>query len=259
MASGEALLPICLEAATAGGRELTAWQGRVTAREKGPRDYVTEADLASQRAIRAVIAAHCPAHEFIGEESQVEENFALAGWQWFVDPLDGTTNFVHDLPYFAVSVAVALDGRVLAGVVLDPVGNECFSAARGAGAHLGDVKLSTSGAKTLSEALLAFSLPSRVAPGDPELIEFAHLAPKCRALRRFGAAALNLSYVAAGRLDGYWARRLHAWDLAAGSLIVEEAGGAIASWGKSGVELTDPGLTAAASEPLHDELRRELL
>lgn len=259
MTSGAELLPICLEAATAGGRELTEWQGRVTAREKGPRDFVTEADLAAQTAIRSVISAHCPAHAFVGEESPSAESTSLDGWQWFVDPLDGTTNFVHGLPYFAVSVAVALDGRVLAGVVLDPVRNESFSAARGAGAHLGDDPISTSGTESLNEALLAFSLPAHVTPGDPELIDFARMAPKCRALRRFGAAALNLCYVAAGRLDGYWARHLHAWDLAAGSLIVEEAGGAIASWGRPGVELTDPGLVAAASEPLHDELRRELL
>ena len=259
MTSPSDFLPICLQAVAAGGCELLAWQGRVRAREKGPRDFVTEADLASQRAIGAVIFQHFPDHAFVGEESTAADNARLEGWQWFVDPLDGTTNFVHGLPYYAVSVAVALDGRVLAGAVLDPVRGECFSAARGAGAHLGDVVLASSGTQELGDAMLAFSLPAHVVPGDPEFRDFERMASQCQALRRFGAAALNLSYVAAGRVDGYWARRLHAWDLAAGSLLVEEAGGTITSWGKSAVELMDPGLIAAASEPLHAKMRRELL
>jgi myo-inositol-1(or 4)-monophosphatase len=253
------LLSVCVEAAIAGGKELLAWQGRVQAREKGPRDFVTEADLASQRAMEALILERYPDHRFVGEESLGETLPLHEGWQWLVDPLDGTTNFVHGLPYYAVSVAVALDGRVLAGAVLDPVKNECFSAAEGAGAWLGRDMIHTSGALNLNDALLAFSLPARVKPHDRELQDLIRIASKCQGLRRFGAAALNLCYVAAGRLDGYWARSLHAWDLAAGSLIVAQAGGRVASLGKSTVELNEPGLLAAASGPLFDALRCELL
>lgn len=259
MISPQELRTACLEAVAAGARELLSWRGRVRPQAKSPQDFVTEADFASQRAIRSIIRNRYPDHEFVGEESDAAGSFAPGGWQWLVDPLDGTTNFLHDLPYFAVSVAAAHDGRVLAGAVLDPVRSECFSAAKGAGAWLGDAAVQTSGATTLEDALLAFSLPPRVAASDPELLDLARIAPRCQAVRRLGAAALNLCYVAVGRLDGYWARRLHAWDLGAGSLIVEEAGGAVTSWGTSSVELTNPGILAAATMPLHENLCRELL
>lgn len=253
------LLSVCVQAANAGGRVLQDWFGRVRPQEKGPRDFVTQADLASQDAIQDVISHHFPDHAFVGEESPSGQPPEIRGWQWFVDPLDGTTNYVHGLPYYAVSVAVAQDGRVLAGTVLDPTRNESFSAAKGAGATLNGHAIHTGPARRLSEALLAFSLPARVRTGDPELADFARLVSKARGLRRLGAAALNLCYVAAGRLDGYWARRLNAWDLAAGSLVVAEAGGAVSSRGTSSVQLTNPGIFAAATEPLFAELRRELL
>jgi myo-inositol-1(or 4)-monophosphatase len=259
MASPKELLGVCRQAVTAGGEALHKWQGRVRPQEKGPQDFVTEADLASQAAIQECISRNFPDHEFVGEEQQGAVPIEIGGWQWFVDPLDGTTNFVHGLPYFAVSVAVARDGRVLAGAVLDPSRNECFAAAEGLGATLDGRKLCVSSAARLDEALLAFSLPARVRLGDAELADFERIAAQARGLRRLGAAALNLCYVAAGRLDGYWARRLHAWDLAAGSLIVSEAGGAIASFGATAVQLTNPGIYAAATEPLLSALRRELL
>jgi myo-inositol-1(or 4)-monophosphatase len=259
MASPKELLTVCLEAVTAGGEALQKWDGRVLPKEKGPQDFVTQADLESQAAIHECISRNFPDHAFVGEEQQGAVPIEVGGWQWFVDPLDGTTNFVHGLPYFAVSVAVARDGRVLAGAVLDPSRNECFAAAEGSGATLDGRSLHVSSAARLEEALLAFSLPARVRAGDAELADFERIASKARGLRRLGAAALNLCYVAAGRLDGYWARRLHAWDLAAGSLIVSEAGGAIVSLGEPAVQLTNPGILAAATEPLLGELRRELL
>jgi myo-inositol-1(or 4)-monophosphatase len=259
MNSPKELLSVCLDAVKAGGEALQTWQGRVIAKEKGPQDFVTQADLASQTAIQGIISRHFPEHDFVGEETEAKTPLVMGGWQWFVDPLDGTTNFVHGLPYFAVSVAVAHNGSVLAGAVLDPSRNECFAAAKGAGATLGGRAIRVSSAASLHEALLAFSLPARVRAGDPELADFTRLAYKARGLRRLGAAALNLCYVAAGRLDGYWARRLHAWDLAAGSLIVSEAGGEIASHGASSVQLTNPGICAAATGSLFAELHAELL
>ena len=259
MASPNELLSVCLEAITVGGEALHKWQGRVLPKEKGPQDFVTQADLASQAAIQECISRNFPDHEFVGEERPGAAPIEVGGWQWFVDPLDGTTNFMHGLPYFAVSVAVARDGRVLAGAVLDPSRHERFAAAEGLGATLDGRPLRVSSAAKIGEALLAFSLPARVRAGDAELADFVRIAAQARGLRRLGAAALNLCYVAAGRLDGYWARRLHAWDLAAGSLIVSEAGGAIASLGASTVQLTNPGICAAATEPLFEELRRELL
>jgi len=155
-------------------------------------------------------------------------------------------------------VAAVHNGNAVAATVLDPERNECFSAARGMGATLNGVPINTSGTDELEQALLAFSLPANVQSDDPALADVMGVATRCRAVRRVGAAALNLCYVGAGRLDGYWARSLHPWDLAAGSLIAAEAGGCVRTIGENRVLVHQPSIIAAASDRLHDQIRQSI-
>jgi myo-inositol-1(or 4)-monophosphatase len=247
------LLAICDEAAQAGARQLLHWKGRFTHREKAARDLVTDADLASEQAIRQVIAAHYPDHGVLGEEAPAADQLDRP-YCWVVDPLDGTTNYVHGFPCYAVSIAVAHRGQLLAGVVYDPEREERFAAARGAGAHLNGKKITASGAAHVSDALLAVSFPAQVTPQSPDLRAFLRVAPLCQAVRRTGSAALNLAYVACGRLDAHWAHDIRPWDAAAGVLLVQEAGGiATASSGRP-FELAAGNYLAAATAALHEEL-----
>jgi myo-inositol-1(or 4)-monophosphatase len=261
------LRQVCEAAARAGGRELLAWRGRFKTREKSPADLVTDADLASQAAVRAVIAAHYPNHLFMGEEQQPDaQTFDGKQYLWLVDPLDGTTNYVHGYPCYAVSVAVAgkifsdaSSGReLLAGVVLDPIAEECFSAARGEGARLNGSRLRTSAATTVADALVAVSLPPRVAHDAPDLADFVRVVQVSQAVRRSGSAALNLAYVAAGRLDAFWATHIHAWDVAAGVLLVREAGGLVTGRDGNEFDLRKPHFISAANADLHRDLLRVL-
>jgi myo-inositol-1(or 4)-monophosphatase len=247
------LLAVADEAARAGARELLAWKGRFTHREKAAHDLVTDADLASERAVRQVIAAHFPDHGILGEEAPVAEQLDRE-YCWVVDPLDGTTNYVHGFPCYATSIAVAHRATLLAGVVYDPERDECFAAAAGAGATLNNKKITASGAARLNDALLAVSFPAQLTPESPDLQAFLRAAPLCQAVRRTGSAALNLAYVACGRLDAHWALHIHPWDAAAGVLLVREAGGvATAASGRPFV-LSAGDYLAAATPALHEEL-----
>ncbi|MCH2114602.1 MAG: inositol monophosphatase [Pirellulales bacterium] len=220
----EDLLAVCSLAAEAGAAELMAWRGRFESRQKSPRDLVTDADLASQQAIHRVIRSRYPEHGFLGEESPDPEQLCKP-YCWVVDPLDGTTNYVHDFPCFAVSVAVACDGQLMAATILDPLRGEVFSAAKGQGAHLNGSRIAVSRVASLGEALVAISLPPELESDSPDFLTFLRVAPHCQAVRRTGSAALNLAYVACGRLDAHWAHFIHPWDSAAGILLVREAGG----------------------------------
>jgi myo-inositol-1(or 4)-monophosphatase len=249
------LLTTCEAAARAGGRELMAWRGRFETREKGVADYVTDADLASQAAIREVIAARFPNHDFIGEE-QPPEKFPNRADQmnWIVDPLDGTTNYVHDFPCYAVSIAVARGSELLAGVVFDPVAGKCFSAAAGQGAWCNGDKLKSSAAKHVGEALAAVSLPARVHRDAPDLLDFVAATQICQGVRRTGSAALNLANVASGALDAFWASHIQPWDVAAGVLLVREAGGVVTARDGGEFNLWKPHFIAAASRELQGDL-----
>lgn len=261
------LLPVCEAAARAGGRELLAWRGRFQAREKAPADLVTDADLASQAAVRAEIASHYPDHEFIGEETEPDAT-ALDGDQcvWLVDPLDGTTNYVHGYPRYAVSVAVAGkrqagktpgagSGReLLAGVIYDPITDECFAAEHGRGAWLNGRRVHTSEMKSVADALVAVSLPPRIRRDSPDLADFIRVVQVSQAVRRSGSAALNLAYVACGRLDAFWATHIHAWDVAAGVLMVREAGGIVTGRDGGAFDLRNPHFVSAANADLHRDL-----
>lgn len=250
-----ALRALAVEAAGAGGRTLLAWRDKFTTREKGPADLVTDADLASQRAVRELLLSVRPDDAFVGEESSAGDVELAAGRVcWVVDPLDGTTNYVHGFPMYATSVAATLDGALLAGAVYDPLRDEMFSAALGDGATLNDQPLRVTEATELGESLVAVSLPPRVEPNSPDLARFISVVEKCRAVRRSGSAALNLAYVAAGRLDAHWAHTIHAWDAAAGVLLCLEAGAHVTNCSGGPFELWPADYLVASTPELHTAL-----
>jgi myo-inositol-1(or 4)-monophosphatase len=249
------LLETCEAAARAGGSELNAWRGRFQTRTKGVADLVTDADLASQEAIRRVIAARFPEHSFLGEEQPAASRPRRADeFVWIVDPLDGTTNYVHGYPNYAVSVAIARGQEVLAGVIFDPLRDQCFAAATSKGAWCNGTPLKTSSVTNAAEALVAVSLPARVPRDSPDLLDFVEAVQVCQAVRRSGSAALNLAHVAVGSLDAFWATQIHAWDVAAGVLLIREAGGVVTARNGKAFDLWKPHFLAAAGPQLHKEL-----
>jgi myo-inositol-1(or 4)-monophosphatase len=256
----EELRTLAARAARSAGDLLRRMQSRVSAREKGPADLVTEADLAAQEVIRSILLEATPDFAFLGEEDQDDQadSARQAELTWVVDPLDGTTNYVHGLDNYCVSLALCDQVRPLLGVVFDPVREELYWATRGEGAYLNGSRLRSSGQRQLEQALMAASFAARVARNSPEISRFVEVLHHCQAVRRFGSAALNLCYVAAGRLDGYWATSTKAWDVAAGVLCVEEAGGTVTGIDGRPFQWKHPHLVAAATESLQFDLR-ELL
>ncbi len=252
---------VCEEAARAGGQILLEMRGRINPREKAPNDFVTEADLASQEAIRQIIARDFPEHGFLGEEgsAQPKQANSVAVSQfpehcWVVDPLDGTLNYTRQLPNYSVSIALRYQDRVICGVVYDPVLDECFSAEAGGGATLNGQAIGTSSCVELNRALVAASLPAEVPRGSHEVDRFVAVMHEAQSIRRLGSAALNLCYVAMGRLDAYWATCVKIWDVAAGQLILTEAGGVLTRLDGTPFDLDRPQFVAAATERLNHEL-----
>ena len=194
---------------------------------KAPNDFVSDADRAAENAVMQTILKHYPDHAFLAEESGVSGH---SDHVWIIDPLDGTTNYLHGFPVFAVSVAVQINGRVEHGVVYDPLRQELFTASRGQGAQLDGHKLRVSGRKDFEHSLIGTGFPFR-GRGAEQLPTYLDMLGKVLAntsgVRRAGAAALDLCYVAAGRLDAFWETGLSPWDLAAGGLIIREAGGIV--------------------------------
>ena len=195
--------------------------------KKGAIDLVTEIDLQIEREFRAMVAARFPDHVVLGEEfSDAAERHHIAELSWVFDPVDGTTNFAHGLPIFCSSLSLEIAGQPVVAAVYDPTRRELFTAQRGLGAWLNGAPLRVSSADTLMDALLCTGFPYTVQEKPEELIGlFGHFLAISRAVRRLGSAAIDLCYVAAGRLDGFWEQRLNPWDISAGALIVEEAGG----------------------------------
>ncbi|MBI1903512.1 MAG: inositol monophosphatase [Planctomycetia bacterium] len=248
---------ICESAARAGGKVLLDYWGRCKVREKGPADLVTEADEASQEAIFSLIRRHFPDHGLLGEEGK-EMPGRDDRHRWIVDPLDGTTNYVHGVPQFAVSVALEEDGRIVAGAVFDPVLKECFTAEMGKRVRLNGSPIRVSRVVAMEQALVVASFPPRVERADPEVRRFINVLVTTQSLRRTGSAAINLSYVACGRFDGYWATTCKAWDVAAGILLVREAGGMVTDLSGGEVDLMRPKFLSSCGQPLHDRLLVEL-
>jgi myo-inositol-1(or 4)-monophosphatase len=244
-------LTLCERAARAGGEQLLVWADKFSVREKGPADLVTEADFASQEAIREMVLRECPGHGFISEEADARAQ--NAEFCWFVDPLDGTTNYVHRLPHYAVSVALAHGGRLLAGVVYDPVRQECFAAEQGRGSFLNGTPIRASTVTRLSQALIAANFPPRVQPESEVIPQFIAVVLASQSVRRTGSAALNLAYIAAGRLDAFWAQTTQAWDIAAGTLLVLEAGGVVTDFENQPLDLQAPFPVASSTMELHGE------
>ena len=253
------LLDVALRAARAGGAELLEWRGKFSTQEKSPADLVTDADVASQRAIAQVVSDRYPGHAFLGEENPGAIRELLSEPVcWVVDPLDGTTNYVHGFPAFAVSVGVVVEGEIAAGVILDPLRDQVFYAARGGGAWCNGQRMACSNTTRLGDALLAFSLPPQSGQQSPDVLDFVSLVGRVRALRRLGSAALNLAYVSQGVLDGHWARKINAWDVAAGVLLVQEAGGCVKASDGGPFNLANPHFAAAATPDLHHDLTEAL-
>ncbi|MDJ0782473.1 MAG: inositol monophosphatase family protein [Desulfosarcinaceae bacterium] len=236
-----ALQRTAVKAAFQGAVELRNHFGKLdTVTKKGRIDLVTQADLASEAKIIAVIRSHYPDHDVLAEESGASGggNSAANLVRWVIDPLDGTTNYAHGLPIFAISIAVEVDTEALVGVVLNPNGGELFSAIKAHGALLNDRPIRVSRTDAVSESLLITGFPYEWGDQRTAIIErFSRCVDSARGIRRLGAAALDLCYVAAGRADAYWEAGLKPWDSAAGALIAREAGAMVTDF--SGREYTD--------------------
>ncbi|HZC58192.1 MAG TPA: inositol monophosphatase family protein [Xanthobacteraceae bacterium] len=223
-----AVLNVMIKAAHRAGRSLKRDLGEVEQLQvslKGPRNFVTAADRRAEEIVREELAKARPDYGFIGEESGAHEGSDKTH-RWIVDPLDGTTNFLHGIPHFAVSIALERNGAIVAGLVYNPANDDLFVAERGKGAFLNDQRIRVAGRQRLSEAVVACGLP-HFGRGDLAVgrREIAAAQQHFAGLRRFGAAALDLAWIAAGRFDAYWERDLSPWDMAAGIVLVREAGG----------------------------------
>jgi myo-inositol-1(or 4)-monophosphatase len=213
----------------AGEIQMAHFGGAMRVDKKGAIDLVTEIDLQVEREFRALIADRFPGHVVLGEEFSLEsDRDAVPEFCWVFDPVDGTTNYAHGLPIFCSSLALEIRGEPAVGAIYDPSRRELFTAERGQGAWLNGAPLHVSGASTLIDSLLCTGFPYSVQANTEALVGlFREFLKVSRAVRRLGSAAIDLCYVAAGRFDGFWEQSLHPWDMAAGALIIQEAGGRV--------------------------------
>ena len=242
----ERYLEVALQAARAAGEVLMQHRGRVAVeRKRGFRDLVTEADRRAEQVIRQALLEAFPEHGVLGEEGG--ERAGESGYRWLVDPLDGTTNFAQGLPHFAVSLALEDPGHELVvGVVHMPACGETYTALRGGGAYCNGRRLRVSAAERLDDCLLVTGFPHDLSPGRPTNLDHMEaLVRRTRGLRILGAAAVDLAYVAAGVLDAYWDLSNHAWDVAAGVLLVTEAGGKVTDMTGGPLDLYRPRILAS--------------
>src|SRR5580658_4500211 len=251
-----AILNVMIKAAHRAGRSLKRDLGEVEQLQvsvKGPGNFVTAADRRAEEIVYEELAKARPDYGFLGEEGGVREG-SDKSHRWIVDPLDGTTNFLHGIPHFAVSIALERNGAIVAGVTYNPANDELYTAERGKGAFLNDQRIRVAGRRKLADCVVACGLP-HIGRGDHELsrAEMTEMQNRVAGLRRFGAASLDMAFVASGRLDGYWERNLQPWDMAAGQIIVREAGGTV-----SGLEGDDDPLKSGhvicGNEFVHAEL-----
>jgi len=219
---------------------------------KGEFDLVTEADRASEKLVVERLRSHFPSHAIVAEEGGGHEN--ASEYRWYVDPLDGTTNFAHGFPMFNVTLGLERGGEVVAGVVYDPVRQELFTAERGAGAYLNNRRIHTSAPARLADSLASTGFPSRKRHQNVNIHFYYQLAMATHGVRRTGSAALDLAYVASGRLDFFWEFGLKPWDMAAGTLLVEEAGGRVSDMTGAPHVVASSAHLLADNGPLHTQV-----
>jgi myo-inositol-1(or 4)-monophosphatase len=248
---GSANLNLMIKAARKAGRNLVKDFREVENLQvsmKGAGDFVSRADIASEKIIRDELMAGRPNYGWLAEESAEVEGTDPTR-RWIVDPLDGTTNFLHGLPHWAVSIALEHKGEIVSAVIFDPSKDEMFVAEKGQGAWMNESRVRVSGRHRMIESLFATGIPFGGHGDFPSTIrDLGRLLPVCSGVRRWGAAALDLAYVAAGRYDGFWERRLHPWDIAAGILIVKEAGGLVEPMSPGGNVLEDGDLVCGNAD-----------
>jgi len=241
---------VMIKAARAAARGLLRDFGEVEnlqVSRKGAADFVSRADIKAEEVIKRELMTARPAYGWIAEEGG-EQKGPDDTRRWIVDPLDGTTNFLHGLPHWAISIALEHKREVVAAVILDPVKDEIFVAEKGAGAWMNDRRLRVSGRRDMTEMIFATGVPFAGTNGLPATLkDLGRLMPRCAGVRRWGAAALDLAYVAAGRYDGYWERGLKPWDIAAGILLVREAGGLVQELRDPAANPLDTGRVIAAN------------
>lgn len=246
------------DAARLAGAILEDWASRFTAREKSPANLVTEADLASEQAIHEFLVRRFPSHRFLGEEG-LHSGETDSPYRWIIDPLDGTSNYVHRFPYYCVSIGLEHAGELIVGAIFDPNRNEMFSAASRCGATMNGQPIGPSQTTTVDEAMCIASLPIKV-PREHEAIQrFLRVLDAAQTVQRTGSAALNLCCVASGRIDAFWSTSLKPWDMAAGALIVREAAGRVTQCDGRPFDVNHPDLLATNGSPLHDEMQRLLM
>lgn len=256
------MLNFAIQVARDAGNVLVDRLGRaVQVSNKGTIDLVTEADLASEKLIIERIRSHYPRHAILAEESGASEedpaNPFGSEWRWIVDPLDGTTNYAHGYPCFCVSIGVERAGQLELGVVYDPMRNEMFAAERGQGATLNERPIRVSEVEELGRAMVCTGFPYNVRERPDFARDFTNFTMEAQAVRRDGSAALDLAYVACGRFDGFWEDGLNAWDVAAGVLLIEEAGGKATNFDGAALDIYSPKVLAS-NGLVHESMRKVL-
>jgi myo-inositol-1(or 4)-monophosphatase len=257
-------LSVAVEAARRGAAELEGWRTRFTFKEKSRADLVTDADHASQKVVKETLLSAFPDHLFLGEEECVgktpEETRPApdAAPVWVVDPLDGTANYVHDVPAYCVSIGLWAWGKPIVGVIHDPRMNEVFTAAAGQGAFLNGRPIRVSAVTPLANGMISTGFPADLTAQRRNLEAWTKVMAHAQSLRRTGSTALNLAYVAAGRFDGYWAYDNYAWDVMAGAVLIAEAGGRLTTADGLPFDPFRPDLLAT-NDRLHDELLSVLI
>jgi len=229
---------------------------KITVSKKGDINLVTEADLASEALIVECIRSYYPKHAILAEESGMTE-VAGSEYKWIIDPLDGTTNYAHGYPCFAVNIALEHNGEVVVGVTYDPTRDEMFAAERGQGANLNGRKIRVSETEDLKDALLITGFPYDFAQRPNFMHHFTQFILGARGVRRDGSAALDMAYLACGRFDGFWEEGLNPWDMAAGKLLIEEAGGVLTAYDGSAFDIYTPPL-CASNGLIHEEMLKIL-
>lgn len=251
-----ALMNVMVQAVRKAARGLTRDFGEVEQLQvsvKGPANFVSAADERAERTLFQELSKARPGYGFLMEEGG-DVPGSDASHRWIIDPLDGTTNFLHGLPLFCISVALERDGQIVAGVVFNPITDELYTAERGKGAYLNDRRLRVAARKTLADCVISTGIPHRGRPRPQRFLREAELLmAEVAGLRRTGSAALDLAWTAAGRVDGYWEHDIQAWDMAAGLLLVREAGGFVTD-ARGGNAMFESGSVVAGNGPIHKAL-----